>query len=227
MATDVSVLIPFAGSCPHRLRALRWVVASLHSDQPEWQIVIGGIRGQWCKADAVQNAAARASGDVLVVHDADVRADQTADAVGEVAAGAPWAIPHRMVRRLSEAGTESFMRGESAELSERPYAGRAGGGIVVLPRETWAAVPLDRRFIGWGQEDESWALALTVLAGKPIRLGGDLMHLWHPPQSRLSRSIGSREGQKLYRRYVAAKRYRHAMRSLVEESKVAEWIQLG
>jgi len=43
---------------------------------------------------------------------------------------------------------------------QRPYPGYPGGGITVLPRSTYTEVPLDLRYEGWGQEDESWAHAL-------------------------------------------------------------------
>src|SRR5690606_37809457 len=84
---------------------------------------------------------------------------------------AGWAVPHRLVYRLSEAATSGVLAGlapsPGMRLVQAPYVGYAGGGITVLPRSTYDQVPLDPRFRGWGQEDESWAHALTVLAGDP------------------------------------------------------------
>lgn len=69
-----------------------------------------------------------------------------------------------------------------------------------------------------GQEDESWALALTCLHGQPWRGDADLIHLYHPPAPRVSRRKGSPESWALYRRYRDAARDRAAMSRLVKEA---------
>ena len=71
-----------------------------------------------------------------------------------------------------------------------------------------------------GQEDESWALALTTVAGQPYLGEADLVHLWHPPQQRLSRRKGSHENWALMRRYAAARRDPEQMRSILKEIDV-------
>lgn len=107
--------------------------------------------------------------------------------------------------------------------------------MTVLPRALYERVPLDPRFAGWGQEDGSWADALTALAGPPWR--GDhpkqplhpMWHLWHPPQERTfpagrsaSRAIGSAEGLALRQRYRAAARAGPgAMAALLAEARSA------
>jgi hypothetical protein len=91
---------------------------------------------------------------------------------------------------------------------EESYAGLEGGGMVVLPRTTYERVPLDTRFHGFGGDDVSWALALNLLAGTPPRRSPeDLWHLWHPPQDRLTRAMGSAENLALYSRYLSVARY--------------------
>ena len=78
---------------------------------------------------------------------------------------------------------------------------------------------MDKRFIGWGQEDVAFALALHTLAG-PAWLGdSDLIHLWHPPQARLTRRKGSVESWALFRRYQSAKRDPLKMRELLKEAR--------
>lgn len=166
-------------------------------------------------------ALAASTADIVVVADADVWCDETETAVEEVAAGAGWAIPHRGVFRLTETATSQVLAGESwidLELDERPYLGLLGGGIVVAHRETLLTIPLDPRFIGWGGEDDSWGMALRTMLGPPARGRGQLVHLWHPPQPRVTRRRGSAANWKLRGRYLAAVDDPAAMRRLLTEA---------
>jgi hypothetical protein len=174
----------------------------------------------WIKADAVLPALLESAAEIVIVADADVWCDGLPAAVEAIEDGAPWAVPHATVHRLDEEGSRRYMAGESFEglpLDRRPYRGVMGGGYVVAPRETLLEVPLDPRFVGWGQEDLSWALALTTLAGGRWRGRAPLVHLWHPPQQRLSMKIGSKAGRALWKRYQAAANDPAAMRDLIGE----------
>jgi hypothetical protein len=131
-------------------------------------------------------------------------------------------MPHSAVHRLTESSTTRYMAGASHEglaLTQRAYKGWEGGGYVVARRETLLDVPLDPRFVGWGAEDESWALALRTLKGPPWRGKEPLIHLFHPPQERMSRRWGSVESKALHRRYLNARNDEQAMRRLIEEAK--------
>lgn len=229
-AAEVSVLVP---ARLDRQRQDLWDFL-----RPRWQafgyeIVEGTCVGQWCKADAVADACSVARGDILVVADADVWCSGVPAAVDAVRRGAPWAIPHYQVCRLTLPATLHVLstgiwpgRGTMIRrpdgppipaYARRPYPGRPGGGIVVLRRETYEQIPPDPRFRGWGQEDESWALALGTLAGRMWRGTADLWHLWHDPAPRQSSQVGNQAGFLLHRRYVQAARQPARMRSLVNE----------
>lgn len=218
----VSVVVPWRGGCPHREAAWRWVRSRLESTYPDWQIVQGTCPdGPWVKALAVADALDRADGDLLVIHDADVWSDGLPAAVHSVVDGtSPWAMPHRNVHRLTEEATSAVIAGDevTGPLTQQPYRGFLGGGIAVLHRETYIECPLDRRFHGFGGEDESWALALRRLHAYPWRGVAPLWHLWHPPQPRRDRRFGSAENMALATRYVAA-RTPQAMRTLLDETK--------
>jgi hypothetical protein len=227
----VSVVVPWRSD--HGPRAVVWAYVSAwwREHHPDWQLLVGEQPdgGPWCKAAAVAAALPSATGEVLVVADADVICDGVATAMGAITVppDAPaWAVPHRRVYRLTAAATTVVLAGgpmpdpgtaAARAAGRRPepagveasYTGVAGGGIVVLPRDLYEAVPLDPRFVGWGQEDESWAWALTVLAGKPWRGTADLWHLWHPPVpigdgGRMTRAVGNPAGYALMRRYLSA-----------------------
>lgn len=224
----VSVLVPWRETAERAplWAFLRELWAARH---PDWQLVEGACPdGPWRKGVAVADALSRADGDVLVVADADVWCDGVADAVAALSNSVRWAIPHHRVLRLTKSATAEAVESggwptvrTSFTYAQRPYVGYPGGGLVVLPREMYDEVPIDPRFAGWGQEDESWALALRVLGGREWRGTADLWHLWHAPQPRQSRFIGSTASRLLWRRYYAA-RDGVRMRALIAEARQNE-----
>jgi hypothetical protein len=216
----VAVVIPWLGGCRYRTRALGFVTSQLRHP-----FTVAHGCEPWVKAHAVYPALVQSDADIVAVHDADVWCDGLDAAIEAVADGEPWAKPHRHVHRLSKKGTEAFYGGadwRSQKLDRPVYRGMAGGGIVVARRETLLDVPLDPRFVGWGQEDESWALALHTLAGSAWLGTADLIHLWHPPQKRLTQRKGSRDGWALMKRYAAARKKPEEMRRILEEIHAAQ-----
>jgi hypothetical protein len=191
------------------------------SRHPGWEIVEApAAPGGWVKASAVTAAARRIDARVLVVADADVWCDGVDGAVAQVARGARWAIPHRTVRRLTPDATREVLAGGfpgGGETIEAPYVGIPGGGIVVLDAAALRAVPMDPRFMGWGGEDQAWGYALQTMLGPAPRGLAPLTHLWHPPQPRDSRRIGSADNERLRRRYAVARNRRHKMTQLLSE----------
>ncbi len=187
---NVSVLVPRAGVCPHRARAWAWIRPQY--ERLGYEVVEGhGDEERWCKADAVADALARSSGDVLVIADSDCWSERLPEAVQHVVQGGAWAVPYRKVYRLSETSSEAVGLGIplSRDLAlDRHHKGGGyhdgivGGGIVVLPRITYNECPIDRRFIGWGGEDHSFGYALKTLYGEPLRLRSICWHFWHPKQ---------------------------------------------
>lgn len=227
----VSVLIPFTPGCPHREAAFEWVFRWYSLVLPEWEMILGASPdGPYSRSSAILDAAASATGDVLVVADADVWCDPHAAVLAALGSG--WAVPHRLIHRLSRRSTDLVLDGEDwrglplsedNEQDRLPYPGNDTGTMVVLTRSAFEAAPPDPRFAGWGQEDEAWGMALRTLVGRPWRGTEDLVHLWHPPQERISRRIGNRGNLALLRRYQQAKDRPSRMRPLVAEARgVAE-----
>ena len=216
-SASVEVLVPWRGGCSHREAALRWV-----RGRYRWPVTVAeALAGEWCKAAAVMPAVEASTADVLVIADADVWTDGVVEAVAAVECGEPWAVPHTRVLRLTEACSARVMSGdpEGLEVAEPFYRGVMGGGVTVLPRETCLRVPLDHRFTGWGQEDVAWGYALTTLAGTRWRGSADLLHLWHPPQPRMTRRYGNPHGVALFNRYRRAVNDPAAMGALIEEAR--------
>lgn len=227
---DVSVLTPWRPGDAHREAAWRWVRAKY--EQLGWQVIEGRHdEGPWCKALAVADAFTRADGDVLLISDADCWVDNLPDTVHHLET---WAIPHRWVHRLTEQATALALDTGFVDLddvTDHPYWGVDGGGIVAIHRDVYRDIPLDPRFQDWGGEDRAWGIALHHLAGHPWQGRGRLIHLWHPPQGNAAGKRGPR-GEKTFRnattaalvdRYRHAKQSRAAMRALVDEAKEVLW----
>ena len=164
----VAVVVPWRPGCPHREAAWEWVHKQYES--LGWPVYEGHAPvGKWCKAAALQDAISQTSADVLVVADADVWTDNLPAAIAAIA-DAPWVVPHRVVYRLTEPASVRYMAGEPdlTDLDQEPYIGRAGGGVTIVTRDVWEQVPMDPRFLGWGDEDDAWCYALTTLIGRPL-----------------------------------------------------------
>jgi hypothetical protein len=222
----VSVVFPWRAGCLWREASYRWVAERYATLFPDWELVEGtSPDGPFSRAAAILDGARKSSGDLIVVADADVWCDPTAAV--DAAAESGWAIPHKMIHRLSEESSALFMAGapleglgldQSNRQDSKPYRGHECGTLVVLQRELLFDVPPDPRFIGWGQEDDAWSLALRTLAFPPVRFDADLVHLWHPAQPRISRIVGTPEGKALHFRYQRARNKPQRMRALIEEA---------
>jgi len=247
----VWVVIPWRAGCPHREAAFDHVTRWWLDTYPGWSVVIGpwpekylsspGSVVPWRKGCAVRNARIRPDpDDVVVVSDADVIPVGVGAAVASVSpdgCGRPiarWAVPFRMVHRLTQAGTELVTSGrlvlpngsvpKMPGILEESYIGSAGGGTVVMRGDVFGEIPIDPRFAGYGQEDLSWSLALHRLVGAPTMRSAPLWHLWHPPQERMrrggtvSRGVGSEAGLLLWQRYRQATTPA-VMRALIAETE--------
>lgn len=240
----VEVVIPWQGSCPHRVAALRWIRDRYR--QLGWAVTVAPYPDKpWVKARAVNPAVAASSAEVVVVADADCWAPDVAEAVETVLLGEPvveapnrrrpprrsmrpkavpeWAVPFYWVHRFTPEFTGRVLNGAdparhtSVSLEEKQYRAKDGGGIVVVRRDAAVDVPMDPRFVGWGGEDMAWGTALRTLHGRPWRAAGELWHLWHPPQDRPDRTVMPAENYALRVRYTETQNNPTAMRRLINE----------
>jgi len=228
-----TVIIPWRSGDDHREAALTRVKAWWTETHPTWNLRVGewpSTVGGWRKSMAIVSAGHIPDDDVVIISDADVICEQVDLAVDAINQGRHlWAMPHRTVIRLTETATTSVVdhswwpanvntQRQLQPFIIKSYAGYPGGGLVVLTGKVINRVPMDPRFVGWGQEDHSWALALFALAGAPWRGRGLLWHLWHPPSPRLYPGIGSNGGVQLWHRYRSATNYQ-SMKDLVAEAR--------
>src|SRR5690606_4988552 len=107
----------------------------------------------WAKGEAIRNGMALASGDVLVVLDADLILPGLAETVEVVRARkVAWAMPYSDLHRLTAEASADVLDGTaphpSLPVAEKVYEGVQGGGCVVVDRATAERVPPDPRFRG-------------------------------------------------------------------------------
>jgi len=214
------VIIPWRGGCPYRQLALDWIV-NAHEAYGR-NVILGELDPdtEWSKARAVQAGLALSTADDIAISDGDVWVDSMElgfDHLGDVG----WSMPFLDVHRLDPGATSAALQtGDlGGKLQQRAYRGVAGGGLTVITRELYDRVPLDPRFVGWGQEDEAWGAALATLAGKGWRGASGLFHLWHPPQQRQNRAVGSDASRLLRNLYLKARRSEPEMEALVAEAR--------
>lgn len=221
----LAVVIPWRAGAEDRTRALAWTQHRYADAFPDVDIVLGSCNPDlpFNRSEAIVNGASRTDAQTLIVADGDCWTDGIFDAVDHVRSGAAWAVPHLMLCRLSEDATERVLAGEAPEdqdeFAERPYKGHEAGTLLVIDRDVLFDVPPDVRMVGWGSEDDAWAIALRSLIGKPIRGTAPLWHLHHAPQPRRTRGIGNNANFALYGRYRAARHNPVRMRALVDEAK--------
>lgn len=224
---NVSVLVPYGGlTDPWRDQARRYTIDRLRRLHAGWEIVEGRSAMPWSKGAAVHDAYLQASGDVLVIADADsfVSAEALERCVDQVADTHRWAMPHDLVFRLNEQSTVRVYGGwephrpKWPDLARPAYSGVIGGGIVVLHRDAYQQVGgIDPRYLGWGGEDLSFGWALLAVVGLPFRPRADLYHLWHPHAlgDAAETLRGSVESEALVAEYRAARRDPKLMREVL------------
>lgn len=217
----VSVVVPWRDADEHRMAAWEWVAERWAETGYEVVIASDERTGLFNRSAAVMHGMAKATGDVIVVADADTWMPRVADAVDAIRAGARWVVPHDRFVRFTEDATKQILTGTDPHTldspqnhDERPYR-QLAGSHGVYTRDAVLEVPMDQRFEGWGGEENAWGWALSTLIGPPVRLDGPVWHLWHPPQPRETRKRGNRPNEQLRQRYRRANGNPAVMAALV------------
>jgi hypothetical protein len=156
------------------------------------------------KSVAVNNAAAKAKGDVFVIIDADgyMQADSVLYCAEEIRTARKrgkklWFVPYRQFYRLTEEASRCLLQSDPASPFPFPeplasmfiLGGTAdtkvghwyGAMVQIMSREAFKTVGgWDQRFRGWGGEDHAAMRAMDTLYGLHMTLPGQVLHVWHP-----------------------------------------------
>lgn len=199
----ISLLVPFKTKDRERNHVFRWLRAYWAHELPDAEFIIGHSRGQpFCKTEALNNAARKASGRVLVILDADAYLpgaiiNRCADRILEELDNHLWYVPYRHLYRLNRKTTRKIVMSDPTNPFRLPspplkehidddgqksgYGHRYGAMIMMFPREALDVLGcFDERFKGWGGEDVALLRALDTLYGKHKTTNNDILHLWHP-----------------------------------------------
>jgi predicted glycosyltransferase involved in capsule biosynthesis len=247
---QISLLVPFRAddNAPQRLRIWRWMVDYWQAELPDAEIIIGHSQSEiFSKTEAVNNAARRARGRILVIIDSDcyMSADvikHCADRIdrAERRGHSLWFIPFRHLYRLTESVTEIVLNSNPRFPPRFPsppdvedvestlgsaHGHRFGALIQIMSRHAFFMVGgMDPRFKGWGGEDIAFVRALDTLYGHHKTTDNDVLHLWHPKIGRNYEDrmwvgqIDPKANEKLSVRYKLATGDRERMRALVDEA---------
>jgi hypothetical protein len=138
------------------------------------------------KPEAINRARARASGDVLLIADADTYPGDVRDMVRLLRTPwkhVPWVLPQRY-RKLTREGTQAMLYGRGAldaEWIEWEGNGVSWSAGVVCRAEDFDTVGgYDERFASWGADDVAFALTMNALVGPVERHPCSSLHYWHP-----------------------------------------------
>lgn len=243
----ISLLIPFTSNSKQRNKTFRWLLEYWKHELPDAEIIIGKNNGRpFCKTAALNDAAEKATGKILVIVDADTYMsgkiiEYCADRIlEEIAEGEKlWYVPYRHLYRLNKLATRLVLQSDPADpyrFTSPPddiylddngmkagYGHRYGAMIMIFPREALDAIHcFDERFKGWGGEDVALLRALDTLYAKHKTTNTDVLHLWHPTighnyKSRVWQNQREQYNNNLATKYHKATRHPSKMRELVEE----------
>ena len=200
----ISLIVPFRPDDAGRLKTWLWLKRYWQWSLPAAELIVGRDDGlPFSKTCAVNEGAARATGDVFVILDADCYMDAgTLIACAEhVRLNRAWWMPYKAMWRLKKHVTRRLLSQdpeapmqvtlpppdtEDVQGEENAWAwaydARTHGAMCqVIPAAGFREVGgMDPRFRGWGGEDSSFAFALdTLWAPRSLDDSVDAAHLWH------------------------------------------------
>jgi hypothetical protein len=245
----ISLLIPFSTKSRTRKRTFKWLQTYWKNELPYAEIIVGRSNSKpFNKNEALNDAARKAHGKVLVLLDADtymegkVLQECADEIIEELEFGNHlWFVPYRHLFRLTKQATRRILRSDPRDPlrlpsppnpedvmgdgQESPYGHRYGAMVMVFPREALDVLGcFDERFAGWGGEDVALLRALDTLWGKHKTTENDVLHLWHPMigDTYRTRKWKNQEhpesNANLAMRYHKASRNPSKMRKLVDEA---------
>lgn len=245
----ISLLIPFSTQDPIRERSFKWLLKYWLHELPDAEIIIGRSKSRvFCKNEALNDAARRSRGKVLVILDADAYLSgriihRCADRMLEEQKRGNnlWYVPYRRLYRLTKKATErilvsdpknpfrypSVISNEHYENTDKiQYGHRYGAMIMMFPREAYELIgQFDLRFSGWGGEDIALVRTFDTLFGKHKTVDEAVFHLWHPffGETHVERKWEGQDtggaNSRLNIEYYKAHKKPKEMRRLIDEGK--------
>lgn len=224
----VSIVMPCRDTDEWRYAIHSWVIVRIRCLYPDFELCLGDPDGDFQRSQARNLAAAKATGDVLIVWDADTFCNDVflKEALALVEQTGTWAFPYGRYYNLNETYTRDLIRKNARDEYPRPepfeveHDIESTGGIYVITRQAWDQIGgYDENFVDWGYEDNAFHLAGRTLVGAPSRVQkGWVSHLWHSaPESVRFNQPNIEFNRSRYRKYESAQNNEYRMRRLTEE----------
>jgi hypothetical protein len=215
LAPKVSVLVPFRGDGDWRDTI--WAHCERLWSVLPYELVIGRCADDrpFSVAEAFNDAASRATGDIFVLYGADQLPDRDRIEWGiQQLETHQWCALYGATAGYDMTGTNAILAGYLPENVVMGPSVPFCTGILAIRREAW--IPFDERFYGWGCEDTAHRLALETIYGLSPEPTGTLRCLYHPaaPRDRFDTNAG------LVGEYIAAATSTEAMRAYLVASGV-------
>lgn len=210
----VVVAVPYkTHNGPRRDLLWRFVREHLEKHHPGFTIYVGeSAQVPFNRSVAINDAAAKAGvWDVAVISDADthVAPAQLDEAVRLATQTGRLVAAFTSVVELDRVATERFLSGvknprlSAVRIRDAPIATQSS--VLAVPRALWDAVDgFDPKFRGWGGEDNAFWRSCAIVAGEPLRVDGQALHLWHRNVKPSFLDRNYQANQQRWQRYLSA-----------------------
>ena len=232
MSVSTSIVVPWRPDGGQRDRLWAWCRRWWESELPGAEIVECDSGDElFTRGRSLNIGAQKATGDLLILADADTVVSDVHAAIDLVDNG--WVIAYEANRyyRLTEEETERWLKWAPGFIEEPPrpddlrmYRNEYGpltswSGVLVMRRSSFAtAGGFDPRFVGWGHEDFGFMEAMNTLVSPVWRSPGFAVQLWHfHDETQRFGQPNEPANRELVNRYGAASGNREAMLALVAE----------
>lgn len=230
----ISFVIPFRPSTQERKDLCDFVVARYSGYWPDAEIVLSDTDSEeFSRSGAINRGVEKASGDMLVISDADTICNRAAleKATTMSALTSRWVLPYATMGyyNLTEGFTSQVLRRKpTMKVSPDDYGFaydhniESWSGLLVMPRAAFDAVNgFDERFQGWGYEDNSFRLAMDTIWGPYLRVEDEnVYHLYHSvPADGAFNSPNLQFNRDRYYKLYSKARSKDAMLKLVEGNR--------
>jgi hypothetical protein len=241
----LSILVPFRDADGTRTRAKDWILARWQHFYPDAEFIVEPDDGvdPFNKSMAVNNAAAKATGDTYVILDADAWiGPEWMERAVAVANKGQWTRPARHIR-LQQGISDRLLalppHGDLPSFNNSQHFESHGptvGFLWVLSAKAWWDMAwcneqgirrgMDERIRGWGGEDSAFTMAAKAIVGPHKKIGGTVLCLWHARPRQAGQRIWVNQDrtnqqeldkQHLVRRYQAAAHRASRMREVLQQ----------
>ncbi len=187
------MVIPYRnfGDDDHREWIKMWVLMRWAALMPDAEVVLGadGGNGLFNRSRAINDGVAKASGDILVIADADtVFHLHWLNQAIDLCLRGHWVLPYGTYINLDHVASAQILARPPATTIDvnavtwdHRLTDSVSGLVVTTPTQFAAGGGFDPRFEGWGYEDRAFQCAMDRLVGRHVRVEeGIVFHLWHP-----------------------------------------------